>query len=233
MAKYNEKELADTSKFLSFVLRHKPESIGIVLDREGWADIDKLILCAQKAGKRLTRALLDTVVATSDKKRFSYSSDGRCIRAVQGHSTSQVAISFAEKTPPQFLYHGTASRFLDEIKKQGLIAGERHYVHLSADEATARKVGARHGSPVILTVKAQEMAKRGLPFWQAENGVWLTSTVAVEFLEYCSCRLGYKNNKFKILQGLYRTDKRSGSGNVAFVISRKGYPRTRVSLITC
>ena len=171
MAKYNEKELADTSKFLSFVLRHKPEAIGIVLDREGWADIDKLILCAQKAGKRLTRALLDTVVATSDKKRFSYSSDGRCIRAVQGHSTSQVAISFAEKTPPQ-------------IKKQGLIAGERHYVHLSADEATARKVGARHGSPVILTVKAQEMAKRGLPFWQAENGVWLTSTVAVEFLEW-------------------------------------------------
>ncbi|HBI9804197.1 TPA: RNA 2'-phosphotransferase, partial [Escherichia coli] len=120
----------------------------------------------------------------SDKKRFSYSSDGRCIRAVQGHSTSQVAISFAEKTPPQFLYHGTASRFLDEIKKQGLIAGERHYVHLSADEATARKVGARHGSPVILTVKAQEMAKRGIPFWQAENGVWLTSTVAVEFLEW-------------------------------------------------
>ncbi len=163
MAKYNEKELADTSKFLSFVLRHKPEAIGIVLDREGWADIDKLILCEQ---------------------RFSYSSDGRCIRAVQGHSTSQVAISFAEKTPPQFLYHGTASRFLDEIKKQGLIAGERHYVHLSADEATARKVGARHGSPVILTVKAQEMAKRGLPFWQAENGVWLTSTVAVEFLEW-------------------------------------------------
>ncbi|EHF8085635.1 RNA 2'-phosphotransferase, partial [Shigella flexneri] len=94
MAKYNEKELADTSKFLSFVLRHKPEAIGIVLDREGWADINKLILCAQKAGKRLTRALLDTVVATSDKKRFSYSSDGRCIRAVQGHSTSQVAISF-------------------------------------------------------------------------------------------------------------------------------------------
>lgn len=143
MAKYNEKELADTSKFLSFVLRHKPEAIGIVLDREGWADIDKLILCAQKAGKRLTRALLDTVVATSDKKRFSHSSDGRCIRAVQGHSTSQVAISFAEKTPPQFLYHGTASRFLDEIKKQGLIAGERHYVHLSADEATARKSGSK------------------------------------------------------------------------------------------
>ncbi|MDF0764268.1 RNA 2'-phosphotransferase, partial [Escherichia coli] len=119
MAKYNDKELAETSKFLSFVLRHKPEAIGIVLDREGWADIDKLILCAQKAGKRLTRALLDTVVATSDKKRFSYSSDGTCIRAVQGHSTSQVAIAFIEKTPPQFLYHGTASRFLDEIKKQG------------------------------------------------------------------------------------------------------------------
>lgn len=114
--KVQRKRAGGYEQVLSFVLRHKPEAIGIVLDREGWADIDKLILCAQKAGKRLTRALLDTVVATSDKKRFSYSSDGRCIRAVQGHSTSQVAISFAEKTPPQFLYHGTASRFLDEIK---------------------------------------------------------------------------------------------------------------------
>ena len=139
MAKYNEKELADTSKFLSFVLRHKPEAIGIVLDREGWADIDKLILCAQKAGKRLTRALLDTVVATSDKKRFSYSSDGRCIRAVQGHSASQVAIAFIEKTPPQFLYHGTANRFLDAIKKQGLIAGGAPLRASLSDEATARE----------------------------------------------------------------------------------------------
>lgn len=120
MAKYGEKELADTSKFLSFVLRHKPEAIGIALDREGWADVDKLILCAQKVGKRLTRALLDVVVATSDKKRFSYSNDGKCIRAVQGHSTSQVAIAFTEKTPPQFLYHGTASRFLEAIKKSGI-----------------------------------------------------------------------------------------------------------------
>ena len=120
MAKYGEKELADTSKFLSFVLRHKPEAISIALDREGWADVDKLILCAQKVGKRLTRALLDVVVATSDKKRFSYSNDGKCIRAVQGHSTSQVAIAFTEKTPPQFLYHGTASRFLEAIKSQGI-----------------------------------------------------------------------------------------------------------------
>ncbi|MFQ7388516.1 MAG: RNA 2'-phosphotransferase [Escherichia sp.] len=181
MAKYNDKELAETSKFLSFVLRHKPEAIGIVLTvKDG--RISKAHTCAQ-SGQAVNPRITDIVVATSDKKRFSYSSDGTCIRAVQGHSTSQVAIAFTVKTPPQFLYHGTASRFLDEIKKQGLIAGERHYVHLSADEATARKVGARHGSPVILTVKAQEMAKRGIPFWQAENGVWLTSTVAVEFLE--------------------------------------------------
>lgn len=105
-------------------------------------------------------------------------------------------------------------------------------MHLSADEATARKVGARHGSPVILTVKAQEMAKRGIPFWQAENGVWLTSTVAVEFLEWSFMPAGVQNNKFNILQGLYRPGKRSTSGNVAFVISLKGYPPKRVSLIT-
>lgn len=183
MAKYNEKELADTSKFLSFVLRHKPEAIGIVLDREGWANIDKLILCAQKAGKRLTRALLDTVVATSDKSVLVIPVMVGASARFRGIRLRRSLFPLPKKTPPQFLYHGTASRFLDEIKKQGLIAGDRHYVHLSADEATARKVGARHGSPVVLTVKAQEMAKRGIPFWQAENGVWLTSTVAVEFLE--------------------------------------------------
>ena len=98
MAKYNEKELADTSKFLSFVLRHKPEAIGIVLDREGWADIDKLILCAQKAGKRLTRALLDTVVATSDKKRFSYSSDGRC-----GNDSNLLIVFYVQIMPDDFV----------------------------------------------------------------------------------------------------------------------------------
>ncbi len=118
MAKYNEKELADTSKFLSFVLRHKPEAIGIVLDREGWADIDKLILCAQKAGKRLTRALLDTVVATSDKKRFSYSSDGRCIRAVQGIRLRRSLFPLPKNTATVSLPR-YGKPFPDEIKNRG------------------------------------------------------------------------------------------------------------------
>lgn len=184
MAENSEKELAQMSKFLSFVLRHQPKAIGLELDSEGWAEVEQLILCAQNADKPLTRALLDTIVATSDKKRFSYCANGQRIRAVQGHSSSQVDLTFSEKTPPEFLYHGTASRFLQAIKAQGLVPGSRHYVHLSGDEATAKLVGERHGSPVVLTVRAQEMTRCGLTFWQAENGVWLTSAVAVEFLDW-------------------------------------------------
>lgn len=177
-----EKRITETSKFLSFVLRHQPEAIGLRLDVEGWADINELIARSAREGKVLTRELITTVVETSEKKRFTLSPDGERIRAAQGHSTLQVAINYPEKTPPEFLYHGTASRFLSSIKAQGLRPGSRQYVHLSADEVTARAVGQRHGKPVIIMVKAREMYQRGIPFYQAENGVWLTSEVSVEFL---------------------------------------------------
>lgn len=177
-----EKRITEASKFLSFVLRHQPEAIGLRLDAEGWADVDELIARAASDGKVLTRELITTVVETSDKKRFTLSEDGERIRAAQGHSTPQVAINYPEKTPPEFLYHGTASRFLSSINAQGLRPGSRHYVHLSADEETARAVGQRHGKPVIITVKAGEMYQRGVKFYQAENGVWLTGEVGIKFL---------------------------------------------------
>ena len=177
------KRIIDTSKFLSFVLRHRPDAIGLVLDSEGWADIDALIAAAQKDGKRIDRALIDEVVATNDKKRFALSDDGRRIRAVQGHSSAQVAIQYAAIVPPEFLYHGTASRFLQSIGKQGLIAGARHHVHLSDDEKTAVQVGARHGMPVVLKVQAAKMHAQGYAFYQADNGVWLTAAVPISFIE--------------------------------------------------
>lgn len=176
------KKHSDISKFLSYVLRHQPESIGLTLDSEGWTDIDTLIACAKNDSKNLTRETILSIVESSDKKRFSLSEDGLKIRAVQGHSSQQVDINYQESTPPDVLYHGTATRFLESILIQGLISGSRQYVHLSADEATAYSVGKRHGKPVVLKIDARVMFKQGVKFYQADNGVWLTKAVANTFI---------------------------------------------------
>ncbi|PMX04038.1 RNA 2'-phosphotransferase [Pseudomonas sp. FW215-R2] len=178
----SKKLLDETSKFLSFVLRHEPQAIGLTLDSEGWADIDALINGAARDGRTLDRTLIENVVASSDKKRFSISPDGQSIRAVQGHSTKSVELQFEEKQPPETLYHGTATRFMDSINEQGLIPGSRHHVHLSQETATASAVGQRYGTVVILQVAARQMQEQGFKFYQAENGVWLTERVPAEFL---------------------------------------------------
>jgi len=176
------KQLSEISKFLSYVLRHQPDAIGITLDLDGWTDIALLITAAAKDGKQLDRDLIQAVVTTSDKKRFAISEDGLRIRAVQGHSTESVDISYVEKVPPEFLYHGTATQFLDSIRKDGLLPGSRQYVHLSQDEQTALAVGQRHGKPVALKIKALLMHEQGFKFFQAENGVWLVNDVPPEQL---------------------------------------------------
>jgi putative RNA 2'-phosphotransferase len=176
------KQLTEVSKFLSYVLRHEPQAIGLTLDTEGWADINALIDCANKSGKTLDRNLLQQVVDASDKKRFIISEDGLRIRAAQGHSTNSVAIAYPEKVPPEFLYHGTATRFLDAIRKEGLKPQDRHYVHLSEDESTAIAVGKRYGKPVVLKIEALRMHQQGFKFFQAENGVWLTKEVPPSFI---------------------------------------------------
>ncbi|WP_085709062.1 MULTISPECIES: RNA 2'-phosphotransferase [unclassified Pseudomonas] len=178
----SKKLLDETSKFLSFVLRHEPQAIGLTLDSEGWANIDALIDGAARDGRTLDRTLIENVVASSDKKRFSISPDGQSIRAVQGHSTKSVELQFEEKQPPETLYHGTATRFMDSINEQGLIPGSRHHVHLSQETATASAVGQRYGTVVILQVAARQMQEQGFKFYQAENGVWLTERVPAEFL---------------------------------------------------
>jgi putative RNA 2'-phosphotransferase len=176
------KQLNDTSKFLSYVLRHEPQAIGITLDSEGWANIAALIEGANRSGKAIDRNLIQQAVDTNDKKRFAISNDGSRIRAVQGHSTNSVAIAYPEMIPPEFLYHGTATRFLESISAEGLCPGERHYVHLSADEQIATAVGQRYGRPVVLKIEALRMYQQGFKFLQAENGVWLTGQVQPEFL---------------------------------------------------
>lgn len=167
----------EISKFLSYVLRHKPEAIGLKLDSEGWVGIIDLIYCANKEGWKLDQKTIYTIIESGDKKRFAISSDGLRIRAIQGHSSQQVKIKYEEKTPPEYLYHGTATKFLESICEQGLNAKLRQYVHLSFDEITAFQVGLRYGKPIILKVKALNMYKQGFKFYQADNGVWLTKYV--------------------------------------------------------
>ena len=179
----SKKLLDETSKFLSYILRHEPQSIGLELDTEGWADVEALISGAARHGRNLDRELIKHVVDSSDKKRFSISEDSRRIRAVQGHSTKSVDLQFEEKRPPATLYHGTATRFMASINEKGLISGSRHHVHLSQEIETASAVGQRYGTVVILKVAAQEMLEKGFRFYQAENGVWLTEQVPVKFIE--------------------------------------------------
>ena len=171
------------SKFLSLVLRHQPEKIGITLDSAGWVDVGELLAAMGKHGKPLSEAELRRLVETSDKKRFALSEDGRRIRASQGHSV-EVELGYAPATPPDVLYHGTVERFLPSIRAGGLQKGQRHHVHLSRDVETATKVGDRRGEAVILTIDAAGMAREGLLFYVSANGVWLTDQVPARFIGF-------------------------------------------------
>lgn len=171
-----------SSKFLAYVLRHAPHSIGLALDENGWASVEELLARCTEAGKTLDRATLEHIVRTNNKKRFTLSPDGLRIRAAQGHSI-EVALGLAPLPPPSILYHGTATRFLHSILQEGLKPGSRRQVHLSSDPDTALAVGQRHGKPYVLRVAAGEMHKRGIEFFCADNGVWLTDHVPAEFIE--------------------------------------------------
>lgn len=179
----NEKQRTRTSKFLSLVLRHEPEQIGLQLDPAGWVEVDALLAACRQHGTPITREELDEVVATNEKKRFAFSDDSQRIRANQGHSV-EVSLGYVSQSPPPRLFHGTATRFLESIRAEGLTKRERHHVHLSADTQTAYQVGQRHGKPAILTIRADAMHAAGHVFYLSENGVWLTENVPTQFIEY-------------------------------------------------
>lgn len=165
------------SKFLSLILRHKPETIGIKLDANGWANVEEIL-----RGMKIDMAALEKVVAENDKQRFSFNADKTKIRANQGHSV-KVDVELAEKIPPEILYHGTIERNAKSISERGLLKMNRLYVHLSGDVETAKKVAARRsGTAVIYKILAQEMFDAGFKFYQSENGVWLTEHVPPKFL---------------------------------------------------
>ena len=172
------------SKFMSLVLRHAPDTIGITLDAHGWVDVGQLLEHAARHGEAVTREELDTVVFTSDKQRFAFSEDALRIRASQGHSIAAVDLDLAPAEPPAVLYHGTALRFLASIAEQGLRPGARNHVHLSRDPGTGVVVGQRHGRPVVLTVDAAAMHGLGHRFYVSDNGVWLTADVPPAFITF-------------------------------------------------
>ena len=171
-----------TSKFISLILRHKPETIGITLDEHGWADVTELINgINQSEGHTLNMEILEAIVCSDEKQRYSFNEDHTLIRANQGHSIP-VDVDLEERTPPDILWHGTGEKYVPAIDEQDLIPKSRLYVHLSANLETARKVGSRHGRPVIYQVNCSRMVQDGFRFFLSANKVWLIKEVPVRYL---------------------------------------------------
>lgn len=177
----DEKEITRISKFLSLVLRHKPETIGITLDENGWTSVTMLIEKFAVAGTSIDLDILKYVVDTNTKKRFAFNDTFDMIRASQGHSVT-IDLGYEPQVPPQILYHGTAAQHIDSILSTGLNKGNRHQVHMSADSNTAISVGQRHGKPVVLEIMAEKMYNDGYAFFVSENKVWLTDNVPVKYI---------------------------------------------------
>ena len=173
--------LTDLSRYISLILRHKPEVIGITLDEHGWADVEQLIQGIRKT-KDFDMEMLEKIVETDNKKRYSFNEDKTKIRANQGHSI-QVDVELEKRTPPEILWHGTAEKYVPAIEQQGLISKSRLYVHLSEDIETAGNVGNRHGKLVMYKVFSKKMERDGYEFYLSKNGVWLTKKVPVKYLE--------------------------------------------------
>lgn len=171
------------SKFMSLVLRHKPDTIGLTLDKNGWADVSGLIEKMNAHGNPATREDVQYVIDNNDKKRYVLSEDGKRIRAAQGHSLD-VELDLKKEVPPFKLYHGTVEKFIPAIREGGLLKMNRHHVHLSKDEATALNVGGRRGKPLILEIAARHMHTDGHVFYLSDNGVWLTDSVPTTYISF-------------------------------------------------
>lgn len=168
-------------RFLSLVLRHHPQAAFVTLDAHGWADVEALLSGCSRAGKPLDREDLERIVQENSKQRYSFNEDHTKIRANQGHSLP-VDVELTQAVPPDVLYHGTATRFLDSIRQKGITAASRQYVHLSADVDTARTVGARHGKPVVLVVDTRTMVQDNQLFYRSKNQIWLCRAVPWQYV---------------------------------------------------
>jgi putative RNA 2'-phosphotransferase len=171
------------SKFMSLILRHQPEVVGCMLDRGGWLSIADLVSGATCAGVAITAEDVMEIAKQDPKRRYALSEDALRIKATYGHSI-EIELGLEASRPPERLFHGTATRSLESIKKAGITRKRRRYVHLSADKMTATKVGSRHGRPVILTVRARLMFDAGFLFYRSESGIWLTEQVPSDYIDF-------------------------------------------------
>ena len=175
------------SKYLSKHLRHEPERLGLTLAIGGWVNVDDLLSACAVHQFSITRAELETVVATSDKQRFSFDDTRTRIRANQGHSVD-VDLELQPQIPPDVLYHGTGEQSVPAILQSGLLKLSRHHVHLSKEVETARRVGMRHGRPAIFAIAATAMQQAGFTFYCSDNGVWLVEQVPPQYLKILSAQ---------------------------------------------
>ncbi|GAA3566792.1 RNA 2'-phosphotransferase [Snuella lapsa] len=178
----SDKQLTHISKFLSLVLRHQPETIDIQLNQNGWTDVNELIEKANDYGIKFDREILNHIVATNTKKRFSFNDTFDKIRASQGHSI-EIELGYINQKPPEILFHGTGKKSVQSILESGLEKRGRQHVHLSSDIETAIKVGQRHGEPIVFKVLAEEMYSDNFQFYISDNGVWLTDNVPTKYLK--------------------------------------------------
>jgi putative RNA 2'-phosphotransferase len=182
MATLTDKEKIRVSKFMSLVLRHKPEAAGLKLDKDGWAPLHLFLIGVQKEFPNVMLADIKEIVRESDKQRYALDANELRIRATQGHSVKLAGTTVAPATPPDVLYHGTAWANEDSIVAEGLKPMSRIHVHLSVDRETAKKVGSRHGYPVVFAVDAKRAHTDGISFYVADNGVWLADVVPARYL---------------------------------------------------
>lgn len=178
-----EKHKKVISKYMSLVLRHKPELIGLKPDKAGWVNVDELLFAMNRAGRRCNREQMEEVVRDNDKQRFQFNDDKSLIRATQGHSL-EVDLGYQPSDPPDVLCHGTPTKFLEAIRREGLTKRQRHHVHLHANTSVAAKVGERRGQAVVLEIDCKAMAAAGHAFYVTPNQVWLTDRVPPEFITF-------------------------------------------------
>lgn len=179
----DNRTLTRASRKISYLLRHNPGELNLQMDKSGWVSVQELLTGLAKGACPISREELEQVVAENDKKRFSFNEDGTKIRANQGHSIN-VDLELPPQVPPDVLFHGTAKKNLDSIFGKGLQKRNRQHVHLSSDEETAKKVGSRHGSPIVLKIDAKTMHEHGIPFYISDNGVWLCESISPEYISF-------------------------------------------------
>ena len=178
------KERENLSKFISLILRHKPETIGISLDTYGWANVDELLDGINSSNNhKIDREILEDIVNNDSKQRYSFNENKTKIRANQGHSI-KVDVELKEVIPPDILYHGTATRFINSIELSGLKSMSRLHVHLSKDYETAINVGKRHGEPIVLEIDAKRMHDDNYKFYLSDNGVYLTEFIPTNYIKF-------------------------------------------------